>query len=120
MQQKVVWAELIFILDNGEVLARSEEVDTEEAICRFIIEFREKRYKLGRESPDSWVFVLREEDSTTIGTIYSEDASKRPWLLQPLCAKLPDELPLEVKVFIIFLVWRALEDYLAQGRRYYL
>jgi hypothetical protein len=66
---------------------------------RFVIEQGGHRYELEKESVWKSAFVIRREGGGLVGSIRREGVFKREWV-----AELPEELPLETKVFIVWLV----------------
>lgn len=66
---------------------------------RFVFEHAGNRYELKKESVWGSAFVLWRDGVGMIGSVRSNGLFKREWI-----AELPEELPLEVRVFIVWLM----------------
>jgi len=93
------WGRRTYVLANGGVLAQAE------LYRAWSLEYGEKRFRLEASSGFfSRRFALREEDGRTVGSGSSEGFFSRN-----IRADLPEELPLAVRAFIVFLgfiLWR--------------
>jgi hypothetical protein len=66
---------------------------------RFVFEHAGNRYELKKESTWGSTFVLWRDGVGSVGSVRSKGFFKREWI-----AELPEELPLEVRVFIVCLM----------------
>ena len=66
---------------------------------RFVFEHAGNQYELKKESTWGSAFVLWRDGVGSAGSVRSKGFFKREWI-----AELPEELPLEVRVFIVWLM----------------
>ena len=92
-----------FILENqgGQMLAKAEKPN---ALRRsFLVEYEGRKLRLEAESPFGRAFVLR-DDQGVIGTVKPDS-----FLSRRTTANLPEDFPLAVRIFLLWLViilWR--------------
>jgi hypothetical protein len=93
------WRSKEFVLERngGQAVAMVEQPSAWKG--RFVFEHGGNRYELEKETARKSTFVVRREGVGQVGSVGSEGAFKREWT-----AELPEELPLEAKVFIVWLV----------------
>ena len=80
---------------------------------RFVFEHAGNRYELKKESTWGSAFVLWRDGVGSVGSVRSKGFFKREWIVE-----LPEELPLEVRVFIVWLMallWKRAASAAAAG-----
>jgi hypothetical protein len=107
------WASKEFVLEkeDGRVVAVAEKPSAWKD--RFVFEHGGKRYELEKESFWGSAFVIRREGVGPVGTVRSKGLFKREWRVE-----LPEELPSEVRVFVVWLVvllWKRAASTAASG-----
>lgn len=93
------WGSKQFVLENedGRVIAVAEKPSAWKD--RFVFEHGGNRYELEKESVWGSAFVIRREGVGPVGSVRSKGVFKREWTVE-----LPEELLLEVRVFIVWLM----------------
>jgi hypothetical protein len=93
------WASKEFILESkdGRVVAVAEKPSTWSG--RFVFEHGGNRYELKQESVWRSAFVLLRDGVGLVGSVRRKGYFNREWTVD-----LPEELPLEVRVFVVWLV----------------
>ena len=89
--------EFVLEKEDGQVVAMAEKPSAWKS--PFVVEHGGNRYELDKESGWKSTFILRSDGVGQVGSVRSEGVFKRGWI-----AELPEELPLEAKVFIVWLV----------------
>ena len=107
------WASKEFVLEqeDGRVVAIAEKPSGWRS--RLVFEHGGNRYELKHESAWSSAFVLSRDGIGPVGSVKREGFFKREWT-----AELSEELPLEVRVFVMWLVillWKRAESAAAVG-----
>lgn len=107
------WTSKDFVLfkDDGRVIVTAEKPSSWRD--RFLFEHNGNRYELKHESAWSSAFVLSRDGIGLVGSVRRKGFFKREWT-----ADMPEELPLEVVVFIVWLVvilWKRAESAAAAG-----
>ena len=107
------WRSKEFVLEkeDGQVVAMAEQPSAWKG--QFVFEHGGNRYELEKETVWKGTFVIRREGVGHVGSVRSEGVFKREWI-----AELPEELPLEAKVFIVWLVvllWKRAASAAAAG-----
>jgi hypothetical protein len=93
------WGSKQFVLEkeDGRVVAVAEKPSAWRD--RFVFEHGGNRYEVEKESVWGSAFVIRREGVVRIGSVRGKGIFKREWIVE-----LPEELLLEVRVFIVWLV----------------
>lgn len=107
------WRSKEFILEaeDGRVVIVAEKPSAWSN--RFVFEQGGKRYDLEKESVWGGTFVIRREGVGLVGSVRSKGVFKREWMVD-----LPEEVPLEVRVFVVWLVvllYRRASSYAGAG-----
>lgn len=92
------WASKEFVLEteDGRVVAVAEKPSAWKD--RFVFEHGGNRYEMKKESAWRSAFVLSRDGVGLVGSIRRKGFFKREWMVD-----VPEELPLEVRVFIVWL-----------------
>ena len=111
--RKKEWASKEFVLEkeDGLVVAVAEKPSAWKD--RFVFEHGDNRYELEKESVWGSAFVIRREGAGPVGFVRSKGIFKREWAVE-----LPEELPPEVRVFVVWLVvllWKRAASAAASG-----
>jgi hypothetical protein len=89
--------EFVLEKDDGQVVTGIEKPSIWRN--RFVFEYGYNCYEIRKESAWGNAFVLYRNGVGLVGSIRSKGLFKREWIVD-----LPEELPLEVKVFIVWLM----------------
>jgi hypothetical protein len=107
------WRSQEFALEkeDGQVVVTAEKASAWKG--PFVFEYGGNRYELEKESIWKSTFIIRREGVGRVGSVRSEGVFKREFI-----AELPQELSLEAKVFIVWLVvllWKRAASTAAAG-----
>jgi hypothetical protein len=93
------WTGKEFVLEkeDGRVVAVAQKPSVWSN--RFVFEHAGNRYELKKESVWGSAFVLWRDGAGSVGSVRSKGFFKREWI-----ANLPEELPLEVRMFVVWLM----------------
>ena len=103
--------EFVLQKEDGQVVAVAEKPSGWRD--RLVFEHGANRYELKHESTWSNAFVLSRDGVGWVGSVKRKGFFKREWTVE-----LPEELPLEVRVFLMWLVvilWKRAESAAAGG-----
>ena len=92
-----VGKEYVLETEDGRVVAVAERP----SVWRnhFVLEYGSKRYELTKKSVRGGAYVLLGDGGSPIGSVRGKGFFKREWTVD-----LPEELPLEVEMFIMWLI----------------
>ena len=107
------WRGKEFVLEAEDARVLTVAEKTSAWSNRFVFEHGGNRYELEKESVWGGTFLIRREGVGRVGSVRSEGVFKREWMVD-----LAEEMPLEVRVFIMWLVillWRRAASYAGAG-----
>src|SRR5919202_4202262 len=92
---------VLYVSGEGAVLGPYRGVPEQEVSVRnhFVLEYGSKRYELTKKSVRGGAYVLLGDGGSPIGSVRGKRFFKREWTVD-----LPEELPLEVEMFIMWLI----------------